>query len=382
MYLSFISLGLPDSLLGVSWPAIRAEWILPLDAAGIVALISTVSTILSSFMSGHIIKRLGTGKVVLISCLMTGSALLGISLAPSFLWLVIFSIPLGLGAGSVDTALNNYVALYYKSHHMNWLHSFWGVGATLGPVIMSQALILSSWRSGYRYISILQLILAAILFLSLPLWKKHRELVKNTPITDEHPSFLKNQGMQVHKIKGLPYALATFLLYCSVEFSVGLWGSSYLIQSRQIAIEEAAAWIAMYYGGITIGRFIAGFISLKLNNSQMIRSGSLIVLAGTLLILFSTANTILMFSFVLVGLGLSPIFPAMIHETPKRFGSQHSEVIIGYQMAFAYIGIALLPPLLGVAIKNISIQVFPYFLVVFIALMFICTERLRILTQD
>lgn len=379
MYLAFISLGLPDSLLGVAWPALRIELGLPLDAAGIIALIGTGSTILSSFMSGHIIKRLGTGKVVFISCAMTSGALLGFSWSPSFFWLVILAIPLGLGAGSIDTALNNYVALHYKSHHMNWLHSFWGVGATIGPLIMGQQLIRSSWRIGYRMIGGIQMGLAIILLLSLPLWAWHAKHVKETATEEGHTKHPK--AKKAYLIKGVPFALLTFLFYCAVEFSVGLWGSTYLVATKGLDVGIAATWVAMYYGGITVGRLVSGFISMKFNNDQMIRGGGIIVLLGTLLVLIPLPNFMVMVAFVLIGLGLSPIFPAMIHETPKRFGKDVSEIVIGYQMGFAYIGIAVLPPLLGLIIDSFSAEVFPYFLVICIALMITCTESVRALTK-
>ena len=381
MYLAFISLGLPDPLLGVAWPAIQIEWALPLDAAGIVAFITSINTIISSFMSGRVIRRFGTEKVVFISCVMTGGALLGISFAPSFIWLILLAIPLGLGAGSVDTALNNYVSLHYKSSHMNWLHSFWGVGATIGPIIMGQALLLSNWKNGYRYIGFIQLTLALIFFISLPLWKLHTNIVggKNLESKSEDITQITNHSLilKPYHTKGLIFAVATFLFYCAVEVSIGLWGSSYLVQAKGIIVEYAAAWIAMYYGGITIGRFISGFIALKFSNNQMIRGGCLIALMGTVLATLPIPDFLLMGAFVLIGLGLSPIYPSMIHETPHRFGSKHSETLIGYQMAFANIGATVFPPLLGIAIKNISIHIFPYFLVICIALMFICTERLR-----
>lgn len=373
-YFAFISLGLPDSLLGVSWPMIRQEWNMALDAAGLVALFLTGSTIISAFLSGHIIKKIGTGRVTFISCLMTGLSLLGFSFAPSYVWLLLLAIPLGFGAGSVDTALNNYVALHFKAHHMNWLHSFWGVGATLGPVIMSGVLASgSSWRYGYRYISYIQLMLALLLMVSLPLWKKHASIVTNNDESSldssgPTPSTAKQSPFS---IPGVKYAFLIFLFYCSVEASVGLWGSTYLINSKGIAIETAAFWVAMYYGGITIGRFLSGFISFKFTNNQMITGGMIIVVIGTLLLLSPIPTHLLLIPLMLIGFGLSPIFPAMIHETPVRFGKEFSQIIIGYQMGFAYVGIATLPPLLGIAARKFSTDLIPYFWVIATILMVI-----------
>lgn len=380
IYLAFISLGLPDSLLGVSWPAMQIEWGMPLDAAGLVAMLVTGSTILSSFLSGYLIKKFGTGKITFISCIITGAALLGISYAPSYYWLLLLAFPLGLGGGSVDTALNNYVALHYKAHHMNWLHSFWGVGATLGPLVMAQTILrTSSWRLGYRSIGCFQLVLAIILLLSLPLWNKHKIISK--PIEDMPTKVENTKKIKIFKIKGVKYALLTFLFYCATELSIGLWGSSYLIQVKNLSIEKAASLVAMFYAGITLGRFISGFISFRLTNIQMIRWGIRIAFMGTLLLLLPLHNFILIAAFIAIGLGLSPIFPSMIHETPSRFGKEHSQVIIGYQMAFAYIGGAFLPPLFGVIVKNTSIFIFPFYLLLCILLIFFCSERLVKLTK-
>ena len=377
IYLAFISLGLPDSLLGVAWPAIRAEWGMPLDAAGLVAMLAVGNTIISSFLSGHIIKKLGTGKIVFISCVMTGTALMGISFAPSYAWLLLLAIPLGFGGGSVDAALNNYVALNFKARHMNWLHSFWGVGATLGPVIMSQALTYASWRSGYRTISVIQLSLSVILLLSLPLWYKRKSPSGQAATTEID----ETRGQKrVLKIRGVKYSLLTFLFYCAGELSVGLWGSSFLVQVKNLPVEMAASWVAMYYGGITLGRFISGFVSFRFSNTQMIRAGINLALAGTVLLFLPLPNFMLAGSFILIGLGFSPVFPSMIHETPTRFGKNSSQVIIGYQMAFGYMGSAFLPPLLGIVLKVTGMVALPFFLLSFILVMLLCSERLVFLT--
>lgn len=383
IYLAFISLGLPDSLLGVTWPAMRLEWGMSLDAAGLVAILTTGSTVLSSFASGHVVKRFGTGKTTFISCMITGIALLGISFSPSYFWLLLLAIPLGLGAGSVDTALNNYVALHFKSHHMSWLHCFWGVGATVGPIIMAQCMLLTdSWRFGYRTIGIIQLILALVLFMSLPLWVKHRKISASSIIEDKQITTEKPIEKNVFKLKGVKYALSTFFFYCAVEFSVGLWGSSFLIHVKNISVETAASWVAMYYGGITVGRFISGFVTFKMSNKQMIRRGQIIAMIGSILLLLPLPHYALMGSLVLIGLGLAPIFPCMIHETPTRFGKNNSQIIIGYQMAFAYIGGAFFPPLFGVLARTVSLTLFPYYLILCIMIMFISSETLTVHTKS
>lgn len=374
IYLAFISLGLPDSLLGVSWPAMRLEFGLPLDAAGIIAMVTIGMTIVSSLANGYIIRKVGTGKLTLFSCILTGGALLGISMAPSF-WLILpLALALGFGAGSVDAGLNNYVAHHFKAHHMNWLHSFWGVGATVGPLIMGNYLLHATWRDGYRTIAFIQLILAAILFLSLPLWKRHARSEQGQKAND-----VMSLAPDAHplRIKGVPYALSTFLFYVAAEMSMGLWGSSYLVQVKGISVSAAARWIAMYFAGIMIGRFLSGFISFKFTNHQMIRGGVLIALGGVVLLVLPLPAYALMFGFVIIGIGFAPIFPGMIHETPVHFGKNNSSVIIGFEMAAAYTGSAILPPLTGVLYRNVSLKLFPYVILILVILILFTTEFLR-----
>jgi fucose permease len=375
IYLAFISLGLPDSLLGVAWPLIREQWELPLDYAGMISIVTIGSTILSSLFSGRIIARFGTGKVTFISCLMTGSALLGFSVAPSFVWLFLFAIPLGFGAGSVDTALNNYVSLHFKSHHMNWLHSFWGVGATIGPLIMGRFLLNSTWQSGYRFIGSIQMVLAFILLISLPLWKLHHA---HTRETQEHVEPNRSLSfIQKIRIKGVPFALLAFLFYVTAEAAVGLWGSSYLVQVKNISVGLAATWVAMYYGGITIGRLISGFVSFKLSNQQLVFYGIIVSLIGVLLMLLPLPHWIIPIALILIGLGFAPIFPSLIHETPERFGKELSQDIIGYQIAAAYLGGATLPPLFGVVAKHTSMALFPPFILLCLIFILISTTKLN-----
>ena len=361
IYLAFISLGLPDALLGVSWPMMRQDFMLGLDAAGAISAVVTVGTIASSLLSGTLIRRFGEGKITLISGLMTGFALLGYSVAPSFIWFIVLAIPLGFGAGSVDTALNHYVALHFKAHHMNWLHSFWGVGATAGPVLMASILEKTdSWRLGYQTVAGIQLALALIIFISLPLWKKHGDLVEEkTPEIEEGKPIT---GIAVLKVKGVVPALLIFMFYCAAEYAMGLWGASYLVQERGITLETAARWVAFYYGGITVGRVLAGFISFKLSNKTMILGGMSIALTGALLLLLNVSNVTSMLAFVLIGLGFAPIFPSMTHETPKRFGKSITQTVIGYQFTAAYVGIAVFPALIGIIIDNTSMIAFPIFI--------------------
>lgn len=379
IYLAFISLGLPDSLLGVSWSLMQSEFGAPLETAGLLFMTIAGGTIISSFVSGAVLKRFGTGMVTFFSCLMTAGALLGFHFAPSIIWLFLCAIPLGLGAGAVDSGLNNYVASHYKAHHMSWLHCFWGVGATLGPVIMAQFISGNhSWRSGYLAIAGLQFALVVILFLTLPLWKKvSGNSHVNMPAEPEH---INNEDSIIQKplqIRGVKLALIAFLFYCGAEATVGLWGSSFLVNIKDLSVDDAAKWVSFYYGGITIGRFITGFITLKIGNRTLIRMGQSIALVGAILLFLPLPATFSLVGFILVGLGLAPIFPCMLHETPIRFGKKHSGTIMGYQMAVAYTGSTFLPPLLGFVAARSTIGIFPFVIAGFIAIMLLGSEKLN-----
>lgn len=377
IYLAFISLGLPDPLLGAAWPVMQQDFEVPLETAGILSMVTAGGTIVSSLVSGKVIHRFGTGKVTLISCLMTASALLGFAFAPSILWLVVWTILLGLGAGSVDTALNNYVANHYKAHHMSWLHSFWGVGATLGPIIMAQFISTQhAWRSGYLTISGIQFTLAVLLLLSLPLW--NRVSKNNNVVEEDDEVHLYEVTKQVKplQIKGVKLSLLTFLFYCGVEATVGLWGSSFLVNVKDLPAAVAAQWVSFYWGGLTIGRFLTGFVTFKMSNRMLIRTGQIIALVGASLLLLPLPSTVSLVGFIVIGFGLAPIFPCMVHETPYRFGKSHSQTIMGYQMALAYTGGTLMPPILGFIASSTTIGIFPFFIVVYIVMMLISSEQL------
>ncbi|MEH7481365.1 MFS transporter [Neobacillus drentensis] len=384
IYMAFISLGLPDSLLGVSWSLMQSELGAHFETAGLLFMTIAGGTIISSFASGVVLKRFGTGIVTFFSCLMTAGALLGFYFAPSLFWLFICAIPLGLGAGAVDSGLNNYVATHYKAHHMSWLHCFWGVGATLGPVIMAQFISgQHSWRNGYLAIAGLQFALVVILFLTLPLWNKVRgnSIVNSTNKTENTDDGLYGAGAKNRKplqIRGVKLALISFLFYCGAESTMGLWGSSFLVNVKELSVDAAAKWVSLYYAGITIGRFITGFITLKISNRMLIRVGQIIALAGAAFLLLPLPSTFSLVGFIMVGLGLAPIFPCMLHETPTRFGQEHSQTIMGYQMAIAYTGSTFLPPLLGFIAAHSTIGIFPFVIAGFIAIMLLGSEKLNI----
>ncbi|MFB3162443.1 MFS transporter [Neobacillus sp. 179-J 1A1 HS] len=379
IYLAFISLGLPDSLLGVSWALMQPEFGAPLETAGLLFMTIAGGTIISSFVSGAVLNRFGTGIVTFVSVLMTACALLGFQFAPSLFWLFICAIPLGLGAGAVDTGINNYVASHYKAHHMSWLHCFWGVGATLGPVIMAQYISgQHSWRSGYLAIAGLQFVLVVILFFTLPLWSKvaGNNNVNKTlePENTNRADVVKQKPLQ---IRGVKLALLSFFFYCGAEATMGLWGSSFLVNVKDLSVDAAAKWVSLYYAGITIGRFITGFITLKIDNRTLIRMGQIIALVGAALLFLPLPSAFSLVGFIMVGLGLAPIFPCMLHETPTRFGQEHSQTIMGYQMAIAYTGSTFLPPLLGFVAAHSTIGIFPFVIVCFILIMFLGSERLN-----
>ncbi|MFC4799207.1 MFS transporter [Neobacillus sp. GCM10023253] len=380
IYLAFISLGLPDSLLGAAWPVMQSDLGARLDTAGFLFMTIAGGTIISSLVSGKVLKRFGTGKVTFVSVFMTACALLGFHFAPSVVWIVVCAIPLGLGAGAVDAGLNDYVATHYKAHHMSWLHCFWGVGATLGPIIMAQSISgQNSWRNGYFTISAIQFALVIILFLTLPLWNR---VTKNSNIAVnedcEDASFAEDGNDIIPlQIKGVKLALASFLFYCGVEASVGLWGSSYLVNVKGISAATAAQWVSFYYAGITIGRLITGFITFKISNLTLIRIGQIIALVGAAFLFLPLPTIFSLVGFILIGLGLAPIFPCMLHETPTRFGKTHSQTIMGYQMAVAYTGSTFVPPFLGFIASRSTIGIFPIFIVMFVAVMLLSSEKLN-----
>ncbi|WP_458122364.1 MFS transporter [Paenibacillus sp. Z6-24] len=397
IYLSFISLGIPDSMLGAAWPVMHQDIHAPMGAAGTLSVIASVGTIISSLASGKLLEKLGTGLVTLISCCLTAGALLGFSFVPSLTWLAVLAIPLGIGAGAVDSGLNHYVAAHYKAHHMSWLHCFWGVGATSGPIIMSYYMgTESSWRGGYQAVAVIQFGLVIILLLTLPLWNKvarlqeeerAREKLSANPQTNEVSSAADGSQDNTNssskavthplRIRGVSFTLLTFLFYCGAEATVGLWGASFLVGDRGITPETAAGWVSLYFGGITLGRLITGFLTLRMTNRKLILIGQLVAILGGVLLVLPLPPILLMSGLILIGLGFAPIFPGLLHETPARFGEQNSTRLMGYQLATAYIGITILPPLFGLVAAYIQIGLFPAVVLAYIVLMLFSSERVN-----
>lgn len=387
IYVAFISLGLPDAVLGAVWPVMHNEFNVPLSYAGIVSMIIALGTVFSSLKSDALNIKFGTGKITAVSVGMTAVALFGFSVSTQFWQLCLWAIPYGLGAGSVDAALNNYVALHYKSRHMSWLHCFWGVGATLGPYIMGAVLTHGGiWNSGYRIISVIQIVLTAILFFSLPLWKKTRAASTQENSSEEssgkfseaRPLTLK----EIFKISGAKEIFICFFCYSAVEQTSGLWAASFLTICKNVQPETAAIFASLFYSGITIGRAASGFITFKLNDSQMIRLGQTIILLGVICVAIPFEKILALAGLVLIGLGCAPIYPSIIHSTPAHFGAEKSQAIIGVQMASAYIGTSFMPPLFGLIANHISIALFPAFLGLALILMAAMYRALEIKTKN
>ncbi|MDF2680320.1 MAG: transporter [Brevibacillus sp.] len=384
IYLAFISLGLPDSLLGSAWPVMQVDYDAPFEVAGWLFMIIAAGTIVSSLVSGTVLKWFGTGKVTLVSCLMTASALFGIAFSPSLVWVALCAIPLGLGAGAVDSGLNNYVAAHYKAHHMSWLHCFWGVGATLGPVIMAQFISgEDTWRYGYVTVACIQFALVIILLFTLPLWDRVTKTSMNAAMKEPVESKDDFDGKMMEstkllRMKGVKLALLTFLLYCGVEATIGLWGSSFLANVKEVPASAAAKWVSFYYAGITVGRFLTGFITFSISNRLLIRTGQITAFLGAAILILPLPPNFSLAGLLIVGLGLAPIFPCMLHETPVRFGKKHAQAIMGYQMAVAYTGSTFMPPLLGFMASYSTIEIFPFYIVVSTAAMLLVSEKLNV----
>ena len=372
IYLSFISLGLPDSLLGSAWPSMYPELGVPVSYAGLISMIISAGTIISSLASGTIIARLGSAKVTAISIGMTAAALFGFSISGSYYMLLLFAVPYGLGAGCVDASLNHFVALHLSARHMNWLHCMWGVGASLGPVIMGQALAGSGWQGGYRIIGILQVVLTVVLLFSLPLWKLPQDAMGGEPFTPQHRSF-----PELLKITGVPEVLVCFLCYCALESTAGMWASSYCTLVRGLDAQTAASWASLFYLGITAGRFVSGFLTMKMSDRNMIRLGQVLIGLGILLVLLPAGNNVLFVGLILIGLGCAPVYPCIIHETPVNFGRELSMSMTGLQMAFAYVGSCLAPPLFGLLAQNVTPRLYPWYLAVGLVVMVLMSESLH-----
>lgn len=374
IYLAFISLGLPDALLGAAWPSMYPQFDVPVSYAGIISMIIALGTVVSSLQSDRLTKKLGTGKVTALSVLMTAMALFGFATSHSFGMLCLWAIPYGLGAGSVDASLNNYVALHYESRHMSWLHCMWGIGASAGPYIMGYALTAGwGWNSGYHIIAVLQIVLTAILLCSLPLWKQRpAEVLQDGKVQNVKALSIR----EVLQLAGAREILVCFFCYCAMEQTTGLWASSYLTLHKGVSADTAASFASMFYLGITVGRALSGFLTMKLNDVQMIRLGEVIIGIGVLVMLLPFGQSLSLTGLILIGLGCAPVYPCVIHSTPAHFGADKSQAIIGIQMACAYVGTCLMPPVFGLIANHITVALLPVYLLIILVLMVIMHELL------
>jgi fucose permease len=373
IYIAFISLGLPDSLLGSAWPVMRDEMAVPVSYAGIVSMLIAGGTIIASLASDRLTKKLGAGLAVCLGVTVTASAVFGFSASPSFWMLCVFALPYGLGAGTIDAALNNYVALHYAARHMSWLHACWGLGASVSPFIMGYFLTRElGWHNGYRTVAIIQIVLAAALFFTLPLWKRPQGQTAGQP--PPPPLTLA----EIFRVKGVKYVLPAFFSYCAIEMTAMLWAATYLVDVRGVESATAATYASFFVIGVTAGRFLSGFIAGRLGDYIMIRIGCGVILLGIAAVFLPGVPTaVCLYGLVIIGFGCAPIYPAIIHSTPGNFGADKSGAIIGVQMASAYTGSTFMPPLFGLLAGWAGLWLLPFFLLAFAVLMLVMIECLK-----
>lgn len=389
IYLAFISLGLPDTLLGSAWPVMQPDLGVSLDAEGLITAIVSCATIISCLLNDRLVRRLGTAKITALSGVVTAASLLGYALSPSYVWLLLFSIPLGLGAGSVDTCLNNYTSLHLSARHVNWLTCFYALGASAGPALLSFILGKGeTWRTGYFAIAMIQFGIAIILVLTLPVWKgrDHKGEPIQSDAVDAQPGDAQGQDMikkrPLLRIPGVAMALICYALFFGIQYGVGLWAPSYLVNSRGLSPESAASTISVFYVCVMAGRIISGFASEKLSGNTLIRIGAGLCIVGTLTLALPLPEPIYYIVLACTGLGCAPIFPSMIHLTPSRFGRQDSQRVMGIQMAAAYVGNMLLCPLIGVVAERAGTITIPWFLLIMCVLILCLSEGVdRVVTK-
>lgn len=381
IYFVFISLGLPDGVLGGAWPAIQLDLKLQIELGGLIAAVVTSMTILSSLATATLMKKFGVGLLLTISTTLTATALIGYSQVSSLEWLLIIAVPLGLGAGAIDSALNNYVANHYHACHMNWLHAFWGVGAMIGPVIFSAALVASGdWHSGFAILGWIQSGIVVLLLLSLPLWPWVRQR-KQTHDT-EHADLEDSKFWQLLKERAIQYTIVVFLFYAGIEAGIGFWVATYLVNIQSVTIETAALWTGLYYAAITVGRVLTGFISFKVSSKQIIRYGLILSFIGILLLVLNIAPLVSVIGISLIGLGFAPVYPSLIHATPERFGSKISPKVISLQMTGGYFGAILIPSTIGFISSATSLAAFAFITPVIVVCLILNTERLNSLVAS
>lgn len=376
IYIAFIGLGIPDSLFGTAWPAIYQEFQLPLSAASYVTVLTSLGTVTASLLSARLINRFGTGLITAVSTVLTAVSLLGFSLSANFYWLCICAVPLGLGAGAIDSALNNYVAVHYRATHMNFLHCFYGLGVSISPFIMSQALGKNAnWRGGYHLAFLIQTTIAAIMIISLPLWGRMKNKQHKTFESEQTSKTLGFRS--IAKLPGVPAVWTAFITSCAAEVTCGTWGSTYLVNSRGLGISQAAAAITFFYVGMTVGRFLSGMLATRLSSWQLIKLGQIVIVIAVILLIQPFNTTIAIAGLFMIGLGNGPIYPNLVHLTPTNFGQDVSQSVMGSQMAAASLSFMVIPPIFGLLAQSLSTQIFPYFVAVMFALMVLAIRALR-----
>ena len=367
IYLSFISLGLPDSLLASAWPIMHSNLNVPVSYMGIITMVISVSTIVSSLFSYHFISKYKTGKVTIASVFITAFAMIGFSICNNFYIMILIAIPYGLGAGAIDAALNNYVAIHYSSRHMSWLHCFWGVGTVISPAVMNYAIKNFSWNYGYLFTGLIQLCIAIVLLMTIGIWRINKEeYVKKE---NEKTNLLK-----VLKIKGVPYVLCGFGAYCAAESTAMNWAGTYFFECKNVSASDAAIYASLVFIGITLGRFLSGFIANRFSDLKMIEIGSIISIIGILMIIPDDIIYSII-GFCMIGFGYAPIYPSIVHATPDNYGQDNSSAVIGFQMASAYLGSTLMSPFYGFLGRYFGYGIMPFFLLFFVVLMTLSIEK-------
>lgn len=373
IYLTFVSLGLPDSALGAAWPSMYGQLGAGVSWVGLVSAIISLGTIVSSVMSVSVVRRLGTGKTSAASVTMTAVGLLGFSACGEFWQLCLWAIPYGIGAGAIDAALNSYVAIHYASRHMSWLHCMWGVGASTGPMIVARCLVGSTWNMGFRVLGVIQLVIAVVVTVSLPLWARAGNESQATDAGDDmQPAGTSRR--ELLRIPGVRECLVCFFCYCALESTCGAWAASYCSLVRGVSAGDAAAWAALFYVGITAGRAASGFLTMRLQDNQLIRLGQALIAVGLLLVVAPLPNAAAMAGLVVCGLGCAPVYPSIIHSTPANFGEKNALALTGLQMAFAYVGSLAMSPLFGVLAQAVTPAIYPFYLAVLLVVMVFMAE--------
>lgn len=369
IYITFVSLGLPDSAVGAAWPSMYAELGAGVSWQGIITIVIGTGTIISSLLAVHLVRRLGVFRTIVGSVALTALALVGFSTVGSFWQICIWAIPYGLGAGAIDAALNTYVSINYAARHMSWLHCMWGVGASAGPVIMAACLVRGSWHLGFLAIGLIQFVIVGLIAPSHRFWARAEGSPREAA---ERPTAISRR--ELLSLPGVREVFVCFFCYCALESSCGMWAASYCSLARGISADEAAGWASLFYLGITAGRAASGFLTLRLDDKSMIRLGQALVGVGIMLVLLPAGNATLLVGLVIVGCGCAPIYPSIIHATPVRFGEQNALSLTGMQMAFAYVG-SIMAPIFGLVAEHVSIGLYPFYLAVLLVLMVVMAER-------